>query len=55
MSKAEDAGLRAEMGAWPERYWKAFPPVIKLIITDFLNGEINEGEFQTKIGTALAM
>jgi hypothetical protein len=55
MSKAEDAGLRSEMGAWPERYWKAFPSVIKLIITDFLNGEINEGEFQAKIETALAL
>jgi hypothetical protein len=55
MSKAEDAGLRSEMGAWPERYWKAFPPVVRLIITDFLNGEINEGEFRTKLGTALVI
>jgi hypothetical protein len=55
MSKAEDAGLRAEMDAWPERYWKAFPPVIKLIITDLLNGEIDEGEFQAKLETALVV
>ncbi|MDL2229585.1 hypothetical protein LJC14_04965 [Treponema sp. OttesenSCG-928-L16] len=55
MPEDEDAGLRAEMGSWPERYWKAFPDVIRLIITDFLNGEMGEGEFNSKIGTALAM
>jgi hypothetical protein len=38
MSKAEDAGLREELGPWPERYWKAFPPAIRLIITDYLKG-----------------
>jgi hypothetical protein len=55
MSKAEDSGLRAEMGAWPERYWKLFPPVIKLIINDYLKGDIKAEEFHTKIETALAM
>ena len=55
MSPAEDEGLRAEMGAWPERYWKAFPQVVQLIITDFLNGEMTEGEFNSKIGTALSL
>ncbi|GHT79762.1 hypothetical protein FACS1894130_09510 [Spirochaetia bacterium] len=55
MDAAEEAGLRAEMGAWPERYWKAFPQVIQLIIGDFLKGEMTEGEFNTKIGAALAL
>jgi hypothetical protein len=55
MNKKEDRELRAEMGAWPDRYWKIFPPVIRLIITDFLKGEMTEGEFSSKIGTALAM
>jgi hypothetical protein len=55
MSKTEDAELRSEMGAWPDRYWKTFPPVIKLIINDYLKGDINEEEFQAKIETALAM
>jgi hypothetical protein len=55
MSPAEDEGLRAQMGAWPERYWKAFPQVVQLIITDFLNGEMTEGEFNSKIGTALSL
>ncbi|MDR1239251.1 MAG: hypothetical protein LBK27_03980 [Treponema sp.] len=53
MSKAEDAGLREEMGSWPERYWKAFPPVVRLIITDYLKGETGEKEFRSKLETAL--
>jgi hypothetical protein len=54
MDPAEDRELRAEMGAWPERYWKAFPRVVQLIISDYLKGEINETEFNAKIGTALS-
>ncbi|QQO09310.1 hypothetical protein [Breznakiella homolactica] len=55
MGESEDRKLREEMGSWPERYWNAFPQVIQLIITDYLNGEIGEAEFNSKIGTALAM
>jgi hypothetical protein len=55
MSKAEDRELRAEIGAWPERYWKSFPPVVRLIVTDFLNNKISEKEFTSKIETALSM
>ena len=53
MTKAEDKQLRDEMGAWPERYWKAFPPVIRSIINDFLKEKIPEAEFNSKIGIAL--
>ncbi|MDR2136573.1 MAG: hypothetical protein LBO76_08160 [Treponema sp.] len=55
MDKNEDQGLRAELGPWPERYWKAFPPVIRLFITDYLKGEIGEKDFRGKIETALSM
>jgi hypothetical protein len=55
MESGEDQGLRAELGPWPERYWKAFPPVIRLFITDYLKGEINEKDFRGKIDTALSM
>jgi hypothetical protein len=55
MKAAEDQGLRAELGAWPERYWKAFPQVIQLIIGDYLKGEINEKDFNAKIGAALSL
>jgi hypothetical protein len=55
MNKAEDNNLRAELGEWPERYWKAFPPVIRLIITDFLKDRITEEEFNSKIEIALEM
>jgi hypothetical protein len=55
MNPDEDKNLRNEMGAWPDRYWKAFPQVIRLIIRDFLNGEVEEGEFRSRIETALSM
>ena len=54
MGKAEENKLRQEMGAWPERYWKAFPDVVKLIIKDYLNGEINEKAYRSKIAAALS-
>jgi len=53
MSRTEDKQLRDEMGAWPERYWKAFPSVIRSIISDFLKDKISEQEFNSKIGIAL--
>ncbi|MCL1815282.1 MAG: hypothetical protein FWG27_05630 [Treponema sp.] len=54
MNDADEKKIRNEMGAWPQRYWKAFPEVIKLIIKDYLNGEINEKAFRSKIAAALS-
>jgi hypothetical protein len=54
MSAAEDKKLRSEMGAWPERYWKAFPGAVKLIVKDYLNGGINEKAYRSKIAAALS-
>jgi hypothetical protein len=53
MSNAEDNKLRQEMGTWPERYWKAFPEVVKLIVKDYLDGEINEKAYRSKIAAVL--
>lgn len=55
MGEAEERELREELGSWPARYWKAFPQVVRLIITDYLNGGLSEEEFNRKIGTALAL
>jgi hypothetical protein len=55
MGEGEDRELRSSLGAWPDRYWKAFPPVIRRIIKDFLRGEMTEGEFNTQLKTALAL
>jgi hypothetical protein len=55
MDGEEDQGLRAELGPWPQRYWKAFPPVVRLFISDYLKGEIGEKDFRAKIDTALSM
>jgi hypothetical protein len=53
MKKSVDEDLRNEMGAWPERYWKAFPPVVRQLISDFLKNKINETDFKSKIVIAL--
>ena len=54
MSQADDNKLRKELGAWPERYWKAFPEVVKMIIKDYLNGEITEKTYRSKIAAAIS-
>jgi hypothetical protein len=53
LNKEVEKNLRDELGAWPERYWKAFPPVMRHIITDFLKDRITEKEFDSKIKIAL--
>ena len=55
MGETEDRELRAALGAWPDRYWGRFPPVIRLLITGFLKGEMTEGEFNARLKTALAL
>jgi hypothetical protein len=55
MNAAEDKRLRREMGSWPERYWKVFPEIIKLLIKDFLDGELSETKFHSKLRTALSL
>ena len=53
MNQKIEKDLRDELGSWPERYWNIFPPVIRLIITDFLKDRITEEEFYSKIGMAV--
>ena len=55
MEEEEDKALRREMGPWPDKYWKAFPQVIRLLISDFLKGEMDETDFNTRMGLALQM
>ena len=55
MEDEEDRALRNEMGPWPDKYWKSFPQVIRLLITDYLKGEMEEADFNTRIGLALDM
>jgi len=54
MSTADDQKLRKEMGPWTERYWNAFPEVMRIIIKDYLNGEISEKTFRLKIAASLS-
>jgi hypothetical protein len=53
MEDEEDLALRNEMNAWPDKYWKAFPQVIRLLIKDFLKGEMAESDFNMRIGLVL--
>ncbi|MCL2209490.1 MAG: hypothetical protein FWC19_05150 [Treponema sp.] len=53
MNKSADEELRAEMGAWPQRYWNSFPQVIRRLISDYLKDKITEKDFKTRIGIAL--
>jgi hypothetical protein len=54
MEEEEDAALRREMGPWPDKYWKVFPQVIRLLIKEFLKGETHDNAFNTRIGIALS-
>jgi hypothetical protein len=54
--KAEvDKSLRDEMGAWTERYWNNFPPVVRQIISDYLKNKIIEKDFKNQICIALGV
>jgi hypothetical protein len=55
MSRTEEKGLRKELGEWPRRYWEGFPPVVRLLVSDYIKGEMGEKEFRSKIETALSM
>ncbi|AEF80347.1 hypothetical protein [Leadbettera azotonutricia] len=53
MEAEEDEALRKEIGPWPDKYWKSFPQVIRLLLSDFLKGEMTEKDFNTRVGLAL--
>jgi hypothetical protein len=55
MSKIEEKSLRDELGSWPERYWNAFSPVVRLIVADYLKGETGEKEFRSRLETAVSL
>ncbi|GAB1482227.1 hypothetical protein MASR2M78_10420 [Treponema sp.] len=55
MRETDDTALRKELGSWPERYWKAFPGLIRAIITDHLNGNTTGKQFKTKLRAALQL
>ena len=55
MKESVDKNLREEMGAWPKRYWNAFPPVVRGVITDFLKDKISEQDFKSRIVIALGL
>jgi hypothetical protein len=55
MRKSVDEKLREDMADWPERYWNAFPPVVRGLITDYLKNKITGEEFNSRMNIALDM
>jgi hypothetical protein len=55
MKESVDKSLRDKMGAWPERYWNGFPPVVRQIITEYLKNKTTDKEFKSKICIALGL
>jgi hypothetical protein len=55
MKDSVDKSLREEMGAWPQRYWNAFPPVVRQIVTDYLKNKIPQKDFKSRILIALGL
>lgn len=55
MDDGEDAALRDQFGSWPERYWQAFPAVVRQVISMYLEGQCDEKEFRAKLITAVEM
>jgi hypothetical protein len=55
IKKSVDENLRKEMGAWPERYWNAFTPVVRGLISDYLKNKITPEEFNSRIGIAVGI
>ena len=55
MEEEEDRALRKDIGPWPDKYWNSFPQVVRLLITDFLKGEMDETDFNSRVGMALSM
>jgi len=55
MKESVNKKLREEMGEWPGRYWDAFPPVVRQIVTDYLKNKIPEKDFKSRIVIALGL
>ena len=55
MEEEEDQALRNEIGPWPDKYWRSFPQVVRLLITEFLKGGMDEKDFYTRVGLTLKM
>jgi hypothetical protein len=55
MPDSEDAALRADLGAWPERYWQAFPQALRSVVTDRLAGRSGEAEFRRALAAVLEL
>lgn len=49
MPAKEESALRKELGAWPERYWESFPQLIRSLISDYIDGTIDDAAFSQKL------
>lgn len=54
MPAAEVAELKREMPDWPKRYWEMFGSMTQKMISERLNGQMAEADFQRALETHLA-
>ncbi|MBN1699477.1 MAG: hypothetical protein JW881_18290 [Spirochaetales bacterium] len=55
MPKEEDERLRAAMGDWPERYWQSFPEAVRLLVSRYLKGTLEETVFWKNVFSELGI
>ena len=55
MRESVDEDLREKMGAWPQRYWNVFPPVVQQIVSDYLKDKISQADFNSRLKLALGL
>ncbi len=56
MPKEEVESLEKAIGAsWTKRYWACFPHQIKILIRDFIKGELSPESFAEKLKTLLQL
>jgi hypothetical protein len=55
MPEGENEALRKQLGRWPDRYWKAFPAVVRSVVTEYVKGGLAESDFRMKLRAALSL
>ena len=55
MSASEQMSLTRDIPGWKERYWQAFPPVIRKLLSMFLKGTIDGSTFWKGISVELGL
>lgn len=55
MPRSEDEKLRRDLGDWPSRYWRSFPPALRAVIGEHLKGGSDGADFKRKLQAAIEL